>query len=176
MTETITRGIDHIGLTVADIETAGQFLIDGLGATFLYEFLNEGEEPFRGPEIERLLALPPGAEINAIRMYNLGTGPGIELFQYSVDDPRPALRACDRGWQHIALYVDDMDAAIARIVGAGGTLLSEPWNLMGIESGDGNRFCFLHAPFGALIELVSYPSPQPYELGTRLRRWKPPPP
>ncbi|KTE39311.1 MULTISPECIES: VOC family protein [unclassified Sphingopyxis] len=170
----ITRGIDHIGLTVADIDAAERFLIDGLGAVLVYEALNETMPPFKGAEFEKALGVPAGAEVNAIRMYRIGQGPGIELFRYTADAPRPALRACDRGWQHIALYVDDMEAAIERIGTAGGILLSAPWDLQGAESGPGNRFCFMTAPFGALIELVSYPSPQPYEASTPLRRWKPP--
>ncbi|MFV3077626.1 VOC family protein [Niveispirillum fermenti] len=175
MTANSIRGIDHIGLTVPDIASAERFLIDGLGAQFIYETLNRTMPPFEGPAVEHMMQGPPGLRIAVIRMYRMANGPGIELFQYDqVAAPRPALRGCDTGWQHVALYVDDMQAAIDRAVAAGAELLNQPWDLIANESGPGNRFCFLKAPFGALIELITFPSPQPYEGTTELRRWKPP--
>lgn len=174
MSAPTARGIDHIGLTVVDIEAAERFLIDGLGAEFIYETLNPGLPPFEGPEVAKMVGSPPGIVIDVIRMYKMGTGPGIELFHYKVDGQRPAARLCDLGWQHVALYVDDMEAALERAVAAGAEKLNDPWDLIRAESGPGNRFCFIRAPFGAVIELISFPSPQPYEEGTTLRRWKPP--
>ena len=169
-----TRGIDHIGLTVTDIAAAERFLIDGLGAEFIYETLNRTMPPFEGPATEKMMQGPPGLQVSIIRMYRIANGPGIELFEYSgVEGQRPPLRGCDIGWQHLALYVDDMEAAIARAVAAGAELLNPPWELIRNESGPDNRFCFVKAPFGALIELITYPSPQPYEATTKLRRWKP---
>ena len=175
MTNGIARGIDHIGLTVGDIAAAERFLIDGLGAEFIYETLNRTMPPFEGPATEKMMQGPPGLKVSIIRMYKIAQGPGIELFEYSdVEGQRPPLRGCDVGWQHIALYVDDMEAAIERARAAGAELLNEPWALTRAESGPGNRFCFIKAPFGALIELITYPSPQPYEHDTQLRRWRPP--
>jgi hypothetical protein len=52
--------------------------------------------------------------------------------------------------------------------------MADPWDMMGSEGGAGNRFCFVRAPFGAMIELITFPSAMPYEQGTALRRWKPP--
>ena len=170
----IARGIDHIGLTVPDIEEAERFLVSGLGAEFIYETLNAREPPFKGPETEIAIGLPPGSEVSVIRMYKMQHGPGIELFQYTHCEQRPAARCCDHGWQHVALYVDDMQLAINRAVAAGGELLAPPWDLTGAESGAGNRFCMVRTPFGAVIELITFPSPQPYEETTELRRWKPP--
>lgn len=170
------RGIDHIGLTVPDIVAAERFLIDGLGAEFIYETLNKTMAPFEGLVTEKMLRGPSGMQVSVIRMYRMAYGPGIELFEYSrVDDQRPPLRGCDVGWQHMALYVDDMQAAITRATTAGAKLLNEPWDLIRAEGGPGNCFCFLEAPFGALIELITYPSSQPYESQTQLRRWRPPP-
>lgn len=175
MTEGMIRGIDHIGLTVPNIEEAEEFLIPAFGAEFIYETLNRSMPPFEGPAVERLANGPAGMKVSRIRMYKLGTGPTLELFEYdNVDQQRPALRGCDIGWQHIALYVDDIDAALERVVAAGAEKMSDPWDLIAAESGPGNRFCFVKAPWGALIELVTYPSPQLYEQGTALRRWKPP--
>jgi catechol 2,3-dioxygenase-like lactoylglutathione lyase family enzyme len=169
------RGIDHVGLTVPDIQEAERFLIDGLGAEFLYETLSDRDPPLGGPEVERLVRLPAKTQINVIRMYKMGTGPGIELFQYTTDEQRPPARGCDFGWQHVALYVDDMEATAARAVAAGAERLNPAWSLMNSESGDRSAFCFLSMPFGGLLELITYPSAQLYESTTPLRRWKPPP-
>lgn len=169
-----TRGIDHVGLTVPDIRAAETFLIDGLGAEFIYEMLSARDPPLAGPEVEKLVRLPSGAQINAIRMYKMGVGPGIELFQYTTVDQQMPARGCDLGWQHVALYVDDIEAAAARAVAAGALRLNAAWSLMNAESGEGNAFCFLSMPFGGLLELITYPSAQLYETATANRRWKPP--
>ncbi len=168
------RGLDHVGLSVPDIDAAGRFLEDGLGAQLIYQLHGPSDPPFAGPQFEAALNVPPGTRLTAIRMYKLGTGPGVELFQYQADGQRPAARASDYGWQHIAVYADDLDAALERLVAAGGRALSEPWLLPGMEGGGGNRVCFVQTPFGVLVELICYPSPQGYEATTPLRRWKPP--
>lgn len=175
MTQVTIRGLDHIGVTVPNIEEAETFLFDALGAEPIYETLNRTMPPFEGSAAEHMVQGPAGLKISRIRMYKLGAGPTLELFEYDqVDDRRPALRGCDLGWQHIALYVDDIDAALARAVAGGAEKLNDPWDLTRAESGPGNKFCFIKAPWGALIELITYPSPQPYEQDTTVRRWKPP--
>ena len=171
----VVRGLDHVGVTVPNMEEAERFFIEGLGAEFIYETLNRSMPPFEGPATERMMQGPAGLKVSRIRMYKLGTGPTLELFEYDdVEGQRGPLRGCDVGWQHIAVYVDDMEAALARVLAAGAEQLNQPWDLTRAESGPGNRFCFVKTPFGALIELITYPSPQPYEQGTDLRRWKPP--
>lgn len=169
------RGIDHVGLTVHDIQQAERFLVDGLGAEFLYETLSTRDPPLGGPEVERLVRLPANTQINVIRMYRMETGPGIELFQYTTADQRAPARGCDFGWQHVALYVDDIEASAARATAAGAEQLNSAWPLMNAESGAGSAFCFLSMPFGGLLELITYPSAQSYESTTPQRRWKPPP-
>ncbi|KQQ11971.1 glyoxalase [Methylobacterium sp. Leaf123] len=168
------RGIDHVGLAVHDIEAATEFLRKGLGAKLIYETLKKGDAPQEGPDAERRLDLANGARITAIRMLRLGHGPGIELFQIEAPDQRAPARASDLGWQHIAVYSDDLDAALRRFEAAGGTALSRPQDMPSSEQGSGNRFCYARAPFGALVEFLTYPSPLPYEAETPLRRWTPP--
>jgi len=167
------RGIDHVGITVDDMDAAGLFLEEGLGAKLIFEALRPTDPPYQGNAFERLLNLPSGARLHQIRMYHVGNGPGIELFHYTADERRLPIRASDRGLQHVAVYADDLDAAVERLIAAGATRLGDPWPLAGPEGGDGNRFCFVLAPFGALIEVVTYPGAQPYERITPIRRWKP---
>lgn len=168
------RGLDHVGLAVHDIEAATAFLRAGLGAEVIYETLKKGEDAQEGPGTEERLGLARGARITAIRMLRLGHGPGLELFQIEAPEQDAPARASDLGWQHIAVYADDLDAALRRFEAAGGTILGKPHELPPKERGPGNRFCYARAPFGALVEFITYPSPQPYEAETPLRRWKPP--
>jgi catechol 2,3-dioxygenase-like lactoylglutathione lyase family enzyme len=170
------RGVDHVGLTVPDIDAAERFLTDGFGAELLFEVHGLGDPPIELGPSDRPIASPGGARLRAIRMYKIGTGPGIEVFEYEPgDQQRPAFTS-DLGWQHLAFYVDDLEGALQRARLAGGEiLLDEPWLLRGDESGPGGRVSFVRAPFGAIFEFVTYPNPLRYEAKTALRRWKPPP-
>jgi len=118
------HGIDHVGLAVTDIDTATTFLKAALVADVIYETLPLGAAPQKGPEAEHRLNLASGAEIVAIRMLKVQNGPGIEPFQIAAADQRGPARASDLGWQHIAVYVDDTEAALQRFVAAGGTILA----------------------------------------------------
>lgn len=164
------RGLDHVGITVDDMDAAGSFLEEGLGAELIFEALRPSDPPYEGAAFEQALHLPPSAKLHVIRMYRVGTGPGIELFHYTADERRPPIRVSDRGLQHVAVYADDLDAAVDWLIAAGATLLGDPWPLAGPERGVANRFCFALAPFGALIEVVTYPGTQLYERFTPICR------
>lgn len=132
------RGLDHIGITVPDLAEAEKFIIEGLGAEFVHKLLNRTMPPFESNMVEQMMPAPPGIKVSMIRMYRLGCGPSLELVEYDdVEGQRGALRGGDIGWQHIAVYVDDMEASIARAVAAGAFLLGQPSEMMGPESGDG---------------------------------------
>jgi hypothetical protein len=82
-------------------------------------------------------------------------------------------RPSDFGLQHVAVYVDDIDYAIQRFVAAGGTMFTGPNELVGLEKGKGNAWCYGRTPWGTVIELITYPGPKEYERTTPLRRWTP---
>jgi catechol 2,3-dioxygenase-like lactoylglutathione lyase family enzyme len=166
------RAIEHVGITVPDMEQATRFFVEAFGAEKLYDML---DEPLGGPEVEAGLGIAPGAVINVIRMLRLGNGPNLELFTYSgVKQAQPVVPS-DFGIQHICIYVDDIDAAVDRLEKAGGILLSRPGVLPGGDAGNGNRYVYTRTPWGSTIELVTYPSAQAYERKTELRRWRPQP-
>ena len=171
------RGIEHIGITVPDIEEASAFLVAALGAEPLYDMHGASADAI-DEEAERRsraqLGTRPGARWVSSRMLRIGEGPSIELFEYADPDQVPAVTASDLGIQHFAVYVDDIDAARDRIVAAGGTANEGPSILGGAEGGENNKWLYTVAPWGSIIELVSRPSPEQYEETTRLRRWRPP--
>lgn len=164
------RAIEHVGITVPDIDAATRFFEQAFGAQVLYDML---DEPLGGPAVEAGLGIAPGAVIQVIRMLRLGNGPNLELFSYSgVAQAQPVVPS-DYGIQHICIYVDDIDAAADQLEKAGGTLLSHPGELPGGDAGEGNRYVYTRTPWGSTIELVTYPSAQAYERHTGLRRWRP---
>jgi catechol 2,3-dioxygenase-like lactoylglutathione lyase family enzyme len=164
------RAVEHIGLTVPDLEEATTFFAEAFGAQKIYDMISE---PLSGPAIEKGLGVPQGAVIEAIRMLRLGNGPNLELFTYSGVEQRDPVVPSDYGLQHFCVYVDDIDAAAAQLEKAGGTLLSAPVELPGGDAGPGNRYLYARTPWGGTVELVTYPSLQAYEATTDLRRWRP---
>ncbi|RXH56367.1 VOC family protein [Granulicella sibirica] len=174
MPQTI-RGLDHIGITVPDIEAATTFLEGAFGAEVIYQTLTKEDKPQQGGATEHRLHLAQGASIRAIRMLRLQNGPGIELFEMQSPHQQPAARPSDLGLQHMALYVDDVSSATSRFKAAGGTIFSEPHPLPPLESGKDNLFCYGITPWGMMVEFVSYPTTQPYTQETSLRRWTPAP-
>lgn len=174
MNTTGIRGIDHIGITVPDIDTATQFLIAAFGAEVIYESLSRADPPIEGPETEEMFQLSKGTKTVAVRMIKLQHGPGIELFEMHAPQQREPVRSSDFGLQHFALYVDDMPAAVAQFTAAGGVIFDHPTPILfPLENGSGNMFCYGRTPWGTVIELITLPSPPPYEQQTPLRRWRP---
>lgn len=172
MTQRPLRGVDHVGITVPDIDAATTFLIEGLGAKLIYESFSKGQPPQGSPELDHDLHLAPGTQLVATRFLQIGTGPDIELFQLKANNQRPAARPSDFGLQHLALYADHIEEAIRRFEAAGGKMLSRPRpSLFPKERGEGNLFCYGQTPWGMMIEFVTFASPMDYENETPLRRW-----
>ena len=84
------RGIDHVGLTVPDLESASRFLEEALGAIPLYDVQALGAPPMAGAEAEMQLGLPSGAKIVHMRLLRVGEGPSLELFQFTDTSQRGA--------------------------------------------------------------------------------------
>jgi catechol 2,3-dioxygenase-like lactoylglutathione lyase family enzyme len=178
---TITRGIDHVGITVPDIDAATAFFVDAFDAVVIYDLIVDGAmvSPAHGQvglasvDLSEILGVPRAAEIRSQRMLRLGNGPSLELFKYVNVAQSPVVAPNDFGLQHVALYVDDIEEAANRVEGAGGTLLKGPNDLPGLEAGLGCRYRYARAPWGTTIELITYASTQRYESTTAVRRWKP---
>ena len=170
------RAIDHVGITVPDMEAAAKFFVDALGAEEIFRM--ESHRDTSDPEVraqeQAKLGTRPTARWTRTLVLRLGEGPSIELFEYDDEERLGPPTPSDLGIQHFGVYVDDIDAACERIVAAGGTLLDGPTLLPGLEAGEGNTWIYTLAPWGGIIEIVSYPSPQAYEERTDVRRWRPP--
>ena len=148
------RRMDHIGFTVPDLDEAQTFLVDVLGCEYLYSL-----GPFRHDEgdwMTRHLAVHPRAEMVENRWFRCGDQAIFEVFCYRSPDQADAMpRNSDIGGHHVALYVDDLDAAITHLHGHGVHVLDGPTASRGPAAG--NRWIYFLSPWGMQFELVSYP-------------------
>ncbi|NNC80451.1 MAG: hypothetical protein HKN94_09900 [Acidimicrobiales bacterium] len=79
----------------------------------------------------------------------------LELWQYHApeqvgDDPAER-GAHERGLRHLAIEVDDVPGALARLVELGGTKMGDPVEM----SDDGAAVIYCRDPFGTIIEFMS---------------------
>jgi len=154
------RGVEHIGLTVPDLDEATEFFVRVLGCEIVYTmgpFLYEENWFDLNPEF-----LPQTRRtIRALRCHN---GAHIELFEFSAPDQQKQMpRVIDYGGHHVAFYVDDMDAAIAYLRDKGVKLYGEKKYGNGPEAGEDSTFIHFCTPWGLMLELVSYPNGRAYE-------------
>lgn len=153
------RGIEHIGITVPEIEAAERFFVEAFGARTLYALIEKGGKPQLGDEMEGKNGLEAGTKIVAMRMMRIADGANVELFEVDGAHGSVADGPSRYGLHHFALYVDDLDAAASRFRAAGGTMLEGPIELGGKERGPGNRCWFGNTPWGLHVEFVHLPSP-----------------
>lgn len=170
----LPRGINHLGLTVPDLDAATEFLRDAFDAKFAYDGLTPEDDPREGEETERQLGLPSGAKIRRQRMMQIGYGPSIEMFE--IDSPvqqQPAGLA-DLGWNHACVYVDDIESSLQRAVAAGGDALSGTHPNSAHEDTEGNASVYVRAPWGTLFELQTIPGGHWYDDSAEIHVWTPP--
>jgi glyoxylase I family protein len=147
------RRCDHIGFTVPDIEEAHGFLVDVLGCEYLYTL---GPFEPNGDWMETHLNVHRETRMQN-RWFRCGDQAVFEVFSYEAPDQRDMIpRNSDIGGHHIALYVDDLDAAIAHLRDQGVHVLDGPTASKG--PAEGNRWIYFLSPWGMQFELVSYPN------------------
>jgi catechol 2,3-dioxygenase-like lactoylglutathione lyase family enzyme len=118
------RGLDHVSVTVADLDRSLAFYRDLLGL----RVREAGEED--GGQMATIVGFP------RVRFryadVEIGDGRILELLQYLEPAGTPiAQRTCDPGSGHIAFLVEDIDQTYAELVGAGVTVRSAPITIEG---------------------------------------------
>lgn len=164
------RGSDHLGFTVPDLDEAERFLVDVLGAVPVYTLgpKRDAEGDFMAVQ----LGVHPRTAIDEIRFYRLGNGTNLEVFTYdSADGQAPQPRNSDIGGHHLALYVDDLDAAVAHLRKHGVDVMGEPVASAGASAGQ--RWIYFRSPWGMQFELVSFPDGKAYEKDAPVTLWHP---
>lgn len=156
-------GIEHIGLTVPDIDAASRFFADVIGAETLYDI-----GPFEDASdwMANHLAPVKGAHIYRMRVVRIANGPVLELIQFTGADAPSA-----SGW-HIAFYVDDIERALTALKAHGVSIQSGPVTMTEGPSA-GLQWLYFQAPWGQQLELVSYPDGIAAYKERQLSVWRP---
>ena len=134
--EAMRIDLDHVGLSVADLDAAERFYSTAFGFTRQIAF-ELSPHPIRG----LMLTHPSGSR--------------LELFEHASSVPGPPTASpieahATRGYNHFALVAPEIDALFAAALDAGARPVIEPR-----ESPErGVRFAFLADPEGNLVELV----------------------
>ena len=156
------RYVDHLGMTVPDMDAAIHFFEQGLGAHLLWRV---------GPFHES----PTAAHIDSVEIAMLRLGPSmnLELLAYTADAQRKTMPSnVDLGAGHIAFFVDDLQAAAESLRKHGAELLAGPLEGAG-EAKKGERIWYWKTPWGAFMEILSRPEHMPYESTTDHRLFNP---
>jgi catechol 2,3-dioxygenase-like lactoylglutathione lyase family enzyme len=150
--------IDHIGITVPDLEAAVAFFTEVFGAELWYE---EGpsEDP-QGEEMWRELRVHPRASLR-LAMLRFGSSTTVELLEYRVppgEATATAPRNSDHSASHLGLRVGDVDAAAEYLRGVPGVeVLAGPQSVPdGLSAG--LRWVYFLTPWGLTMELVQLPA------------------
>lgn len=153
------RRLDHIGFTVPDLDEATRFLVDVLGCEFLYSL-----GPFGSDDdwMEQHLNVDPRTRMPENRFFRCGDQAVFEVFDYRApDQSRTPPRNSDVGGHHVALYVEDLDAAVDYLRERGVRVLAGPTASKG--PAEGNRWIYFLSPWGMQFELVSYPGGKAFD-------------
>jgi predicted enzyme related to lactoylglutathione lyase len=115
------------------------------------------ERDLSGPLMEAGTGLP-GAHLRGMHLRLPGygdTGPTLEIFNYTALEDRPAAAVNRPGFGHIAFAVDDVHAARAAVLAAGGRSMGEVVAVT-IASGVQVTWCYVTDPEGNVIELQAW--------------------
>jgi len=154
------RGVDHIGITVPDLDVAHEFFVGVLGCEYMYR-LGPYQDP-TGDWMRKHLGVDDRAVMERLHFYRLGGHAIFEVFQYRAQDAcLVPPRNSDIGGHHVAVYVDDLEAAVAALHRNGLTVLGEPTVSRGPS--EGQRWVYFLSPWGMQFELVSYPDGKAFD-------------
>lgn len=141
--------IDHVGITVSDVNRSLGFYRDLLGLRLI------ADSTVTEPEVADLL----GLDSVQLRIADLDSGDGriVELIQYVQPKGRPIEnQSSDPGTAHIAFTVEDLAAVHERLVGARAKIMSRRPVTIREPGGDfdGAICLYVRDPDGAILELV----------------------
>lgn len=148
--------LHHVGLQAADIDRTGAFYAQALGARWLVKpvtFEGAGAEQAMGAPNTRL----------KVALLDLD-GVALELFQFEANAPDWARQPKGR-LPHLAVQVEDTDAALARVEEAGGRRVWPQVDRFGKA-----RVIYVADPDGNVVELLDRP---PADIAASFLRWFP---
>jgi catechol 2,3-dioxygenase-like lactoylglutathione lyase family enzyme len=165
------RNVHHLAYTVPNLDQAVDFFVNVLGAELLYRI--GPVEDQTGDWMTRHLNVDPRASTH-IAMLRFGPVTNLELFEYTAPDQRRELpRNSDWGGHHLAIDVENVDAAVDYLRSVPGVkILDEPETITeGPIAGD--RWVYFLTPWGMQMEVLNMPKGMPYEKDTDARLFGP---
>ncbi len=164
-------GMDHVGITVPDINQAIEWYEDVLGAVAPLTF---GPLP-AGPFVASVVDVAQTASIDQITMLRIGHSANIELFKYSAPGGQRHAVPKNSDWSghHVAFYVTDIAPAVEYMVGKGVRRMpAGPFTLTDGPAA-GQTIQYFQTPWGSYIEFISYPNGMAYERPSVKSLWSP---
>jgi catechol 2,3-dioxygenase-like lactoylglutathione lyase family enzyme len=142
----------HTNLIARDWKSLTRFYQDVLGCIPV-----PPERHYRGADLERGTGVP-GAEVHGAHLRLPGhgdNGPTLEIFTYTTLAERPEVAVNRPGFGHIAFVVDDVHAACAEVLAAGGRAIGD---VVTLTAPDGARVTWTYVtdPEGNVVELQSW--------------------
>ena len=138
------QGFDHVGITVADLDTATAFFV-GLGLEI------EGRMSMEGEFVDTVIGIPDSrSEIVMLRPPGGGTGLELSSFVHPNHEPgSPDAMSTELGLRNVAFVVDDLQATVDRLAADG----------YGLVGGIGQyenmwRMTYVRGPEGIIVALA----------------------
>jgi catechol 2,3-dioxygenase-like lactoylglutathione lyase family enzyme len=142
----------HTNIIAADWRSLADFYVRLFGCELI-----PPERDYRGPALDAGTGLN-GAHLTGAHLRLPGAGPDgptLEIYQYDHLLDRPATVVNRPGFGHLAFEVDDVAAARAEVLAAGGQPVGE---IVTLQTATGARvtWCYVTDPEGNMIELQSW--------------------
>ena len=138
------RRFDHVGITVADLDTATAFFV-GLGLEV------EGRMFLEGEFVDTVIGIPDSrSEIVVLRPPGGGAGVELSSFARPAHQPgSPAAMSTELGLRNVAFEVDDLQTAVDGLAADG----------YGLVGGIGQyerawRMAYVRGPEGIIVSLA----------------------
>jgi catechol 2,3-dioxygenase-like lactoylglutathione lyase family enzyme len=168
--------VDHVGLTVSNLDAAVRFYCDVMGGHELYRLgpFDAAEMPRVGDDRDWTAAHVNVADARlSIAMISIGPNLMLELFQYDRPTDRNGRppRNCDVGGHHIAFKINNLEVAKAYLADHGCKVMDGP---IVLDQGPcaTTRVNYVLDPFGNQLELVEYAS-QAFEALAPVKIYRP---
>jgi catechol 2,3-dioxygenase-like lactoylglutathione lyase family enzyme len=144
------RGLNHVGLTTADLDGSVRFYGDGLGLRL------RGRGETDSPELSTLVGLSD-TKLRWAEFYLPG-GQILEILEYVSPTGTPLVqRTCDPGSAHFAFEVRGIEALCDRLEQQGVTVRSRPVLIEEPGDWEGYRCIYAVDPDGFTVEFVEPP-------------------
>jgi catechol 2,3-dioxygenase-like lactoylglutathione lyase family enzyme len=142
----------HTNLVARDWRQLAGFYVDLFGCEPV-----PPERDYRGPLLEAGTGVP-GSGLRGVHLRLPGhgvDGPTLEIYSYDREEAALAPAPNRPGWGHIAFAVDDVRAAQADVLAAGGSAVGE---VVTVQTSDGRAvtWCYVTDPEGNIVELQAW--------------------